>query len=453
MGRRGGAYVDVHPVDLLSAVLRDLFDRTGLDAALVDDHIAGCVSQVGDQSLNVARNAWLAAGLPEIVPSTTVDRQCGSSQQAIHFAAQGIMAGANDLVVASGLEHMTRVPLGSSMSSGNPFPPSLSVRYEGKLVPQGISAELIASRWQISREEQDDFGYRSHEWAARATREGWFREHLVLVKPGGGGESLDRDEGVRMEPDRDRMRSLEPAFRSSAFEEMFPGRLGWTVTAGNSSQISDAAAAVLVASAERAEELGLRPRARLVSFAVVGDDPVLMLTGPIPATRMVLDRAGLEAGARDPGGLVRRAREPQRRRHRHGSSGGGERRQAHGRPGRRAGAARGPVRAPGHVRRRGDGQRDGPGAYPVSWWVVLTAILMGLAIAWVGVIALRAASGPGPRESPEVEDVEELEVFLVCRECGTEFRVTRLGELQIPRHCGEPMEVVRRPAAGELTPG
>jgi len=294
MGRRGGAYVDVHPVDLLSAVLRDLFDRTGLDAALVDDHIAGCVSQVGDQSLNVARNAWLAAGLPEIVPSTTVDRQCGSSQQAIHFAAQGIMAGANDLVVASGLEHMTRVPLGSSMSSGNPFPPSLSVRYEGKLVPQGISAELIASRWQISREEQDDFGYRSHEWAARATREGWFREHLVLVKPGGGGESLDWDEGVRMEPDRDRMRSLEPAFRSSAFEEMFPGRLGWTVTAGNSSQISDAAAAVLVASAERAEELGLRPRARLVSFAVVGDDPVLMLTGPIPATRMVLDRAGLE---------------------------------------------------------------------------------------------------------------------------------------------------------------
>jgi acetyl-CoA acyltransferase len=294
MGRRGGAYVDVHPVDLLSAVLRDLFDRTGLDAALVDDHIAGCVSQVGDQSLNVARNAWLAAGLPEIVPSTTVDRQCGSSQQAIHFAAQGIMAGANDLVVASGLEHMTRVPLGSSMSGGNPFPPSLSVRYEGKLVPQGISAELIASRWQISREEQDDFGYRSHEWAARATREGWFREHLVLVKPGGGGESLDRDEGVRMEPDRDRMRSLEPAFRSSAFEEMFPGRLGWTVTAGNSSQISDGAAAVLVASAERAEELGLRPRARLVSFAVVGDDPVLMLTGPIPATRMVLDRAGLE---------------------------------------------------------------------------------------------------------------------------------------------------------------
>ncbi|HEX9411368.1 MAG TPA: thiolase family protein, partial [Actinomycetota bacterium] len=257
------------------------------------DHIAGCVSQIGDQSLNVARNAWLAAGLPEGVPSTTVDRQCGSSQQAIHFAAQGVMAGTYDLIIASGLEHMTRVPLGSSTAGGNPFPPSLSVRYEGKLVPQGISAELIASRWQISREEQDDLGYRSHERAARATREGWFREHLLLVKPDGGGESLDRDEGVRMEPDRDRMRSLEPAFRSPAFEEMFPGRLGWTVTAGNSSQISDGAAAVMVASAEWAEELGLRPRARLVSFAVVGDDPVLMLTGPIPATRTVLDRAGL----------------------------------------------------------------------------------------------------------------------------------------------------------------
>ena len=293
IGRRGGAYADVHPVDLLSAVLRDLVDRTGLDAALVDDHIAGCVSQVGDQSLNVARNAWLAAGLPERVPSTTVDRQCGSSQQAIHFAAQGVMAGVYDLVVASGLEHMTRVPLGSSMAGGNPFPPSLSVRHEGKLVPQGISAELIASKWRISREEQDDLGYRSHGRAARATREGWFREHLVLVKPDGDGELLDLDEGVRMEPDRDRMRTLEPAFRSPAFEEMFPGRLEWTITAGNSSQVSDGAAAVLVASAERAEELGLQPRARLVSFAVVGDDPVLMLTGPIPATGMALDRAGV----------------------------------------------------------------------------------------------------------------------------------------------------------------
>ncbi|MGH2670592.1 MAG: thiolase family protein, partial [bacterium] len=293
LGRRGGKLKDWHPADLLAATLSELINRAKIDPGLVDDVITGCVSQVGEQSLNIGRNAWLAAGLPEEVPATTIDRQCGSSQQAIHFAAQGVMAGAYDLVVASGLEHMTRVPLGSSMAGGNPFPPSLSVRYEGELVPQGISAELIASRWGISREEQDDFGYRSHERAARATREGWFREHLVLVKPDGGGELLDRDEGVRMEPDRDRMRSLEPAFRSPPFEEMFPGRLGWTVTAGNSSQISDGAAGVLVASAERAEELGLRARARLMSFAVVGDDPVLMLTGPIPATRMVLDRAGL----------------------------------------------------------------------------------------------------------------------------------------------------------------
>ncbi len=293
VGRRGGAYAEVHPVDLLSAVLRELVERTGIDPAAVEDHIAGCVSQVGDQSLNVARGAWLAAGMPETVPATTVDRQCGSSQQAVQFAAQAVMAGSAGLIVASGLEHMTRVPLGSSMAGGSPFPPSLVVRYEGKLVPQGISAELIASRWDISRDEQDDFGYRSHERAARATREGWFREHLVLVKPDGNGELLERDEGIRMEPDRERMRTLDPAFRAEAFEQMFPGAIGWTVTAGNSSQVSDGAAAVLVASRERAEGLGLRPRARFVSFAVVGDDPVLMLTGPIPATRAVLERAGL----------------------------------------------------------------------------------------------------------------------------------------------------------------
>jgi len=293
VGKRGGAYADVHPVELLSPVLRELFERTGVDPTTVDDHIAGCVSQIGDQSLNVARNAWLAAGLPETVPSTTVDRQCGSSQQAVHFAAQGVLAGAYDLAVASGVEHMTRVPLGSSAAGGTPFPPSLALRYEGKLVPQGVSAELIAAMWGISREEQDDFGFRSHARAARATRDGRFRRHLVPVKPDGGDELLEHDEGIRMAPDRDRMRALEPAFRADAIEELFPGRIGWTVTAGNSSQISDGAAALLVASRDRAEALGLPPRARLVSFAVVGDDPVYMLTGPIPATRKALDRAGL----------------------------------------------------------------------------------------------------------------------------------------------------------------
>jgi acetyl-CoA acyltransferase len=294
VARRGGAYANIHPADLLASVLREVIERTGRDPALIDDHIAGCVSQIGDQSLNVARNAWLAAGLPETIPATTVDRQCGSSQQAIQFAAQAVMAGAADLVIASGVEHMTRVPLGSSVVGGNPFPPSLSMRYEGKLIPQGISAELIASRWAISREEQDDFGFRSHERAARATSQGWFRPQLALVKPNGGGDLLDHDEGVRMEPDRDRMRSLEPAFKAAVFDEMFPGRIGWTVTAGNSSQISDGAAAVMIASRDRAEQLRLAPRARLVSFAVVGEDPVLMLTGPIPATRKVLSLAGLD---------------------------------------------------------------------------------------------------------------------------------------------------------------
>ncbi len=293
VGKRDGSLADVHPVDLLAIVLRELLDRARIDPAVVEDHICGCVSQVGEQSLNVSRNAWLAAGLPESVPSTTVDRQCGSSQQAIHFAAQGVMAGAYGVAVASGVEHMTRVPLGSSIAGATPFPPSLATRYEGRLVPQGISAELIAARWGIAREEQDDFGYRSHVRAGRGAREGRLRDQIVPIKVDGSTELFERDEGIRLEPDRERMRTLEPAFRNDAYEQLFPGRIGWTVTAGNSSQISDGAAAVLIASRERAEELGLRARARLVAFAVVGDDPILMLTGPISATRSVLDRAGL----------------------------------------------------------------------------------------------------------------------------------------------------------------
>ncbi len=296
VGRRNGALAGLHPAVLLASVLREVVARSGLDPEAVDDHIAGCVSQVGDQSLNVARNAWLAAGLPESVPSTTVDRQCGSSQQAIHFAAQGVMAGAYDLVAASGVEHMTRVPLGSSTAGGTPFPGELVERYGGKLVPQGISAELIAHRWGISRDEQDDFGFRSHQRAAAAAREGRFDEEILPVKaPGQDGSErlLDQDEGIRMEPDRERMRALEPAFISEAFERLFPGQIDWTVTAGNSSQISDGAAAVLVASRERAEELGLRPRARFASFALAGDSPIMMLTAPIPATGRALERAGL----------------------------------------------------------------------------------------------------------------------------------------------------------------
>jgi acetyl-CoA acetyltransferase family protein len=297
IGKRNGSLKDIHPVDLLADVLKEVVARAGVDPGEIEDNITGCVSQVGEQSLNVGRNAWLAAGFPETIPSSTVDRQCGSSQQSIHFAAQGVMAGAYDLVVASGVENMTRVPMGSSMAGANPFGQQLFARYEGKLVPQGISADLIATKWNITREESDDFGYRSHVKAAAATRAGHFKREILPLKVSGeSGEQflLDYDEGIRMEPDRARMATLQPAFQADAFEQMFPGQLNWTVTAGNSSQISDGASAVLVASREKAEQLGLTPRARFISFALAGDSPILMLTAPIPATRRVLERAGLD---------------------------------------------------------------------------------------------------------------------------------------------------------------
>ena len=296
IGKRDGSLKGTHPVDLLAEVLKETVNRAGVDPGQIEDNITGCVSQVGEQSINVGRNGWLAAGLPETIPSTTVDRQCGSSQQAIHFAAQGVMAGAYDLVMASGVENMTRVPMGSSMAGANPFGQQLFARYEGKLVPQGISADLIATKWNITREESDDFGYRSHVRAGRATREGYFKREILPLKvtgPNGEQVLLDRDEGIRMEPDRERMRTLQPAFKSEVFEQMFPGQLRWTVTAGNSSQISDGASAVLIASREKAEQLGLTPRARFLSFSLAGDSPILMLTAPIPATRRVLERAGL----------------------------------------------------------------------------------------------------------------------------------------------------------------
>jgi len=296
IGKRNGGLSGVHPVDLLAAVLEELMARTGADPARVEDHITGCVSQIGEQSINIGRNAWLAAGLPEEIPGTTIDRQCGSSQQAVHFAAQGVIAGAYDLVVASGVESMTRVPMGSSMAGQIPWGDALPARYEGKLVPQGISADLIATRWEISREESDDFGYRSHLRAAAATREGRLRREIMPLKVTVDGEErlLDADEGIRMEPDRGRMRDLQPAFQAPVWEEMFPGRLRWTVTAGNSSQISDGAAAILIAERRTAEALGLDVRARVSAFSLAGDSPILMLTAPIPATRRVLDRAGLE---------------------------------------------------------------------------------------------------------------------------------------------------------------
>jgi acetyl-CoA acyltransferase len=297
IGKRNGSLKDTHPVELLASVLNEVISRSGVDPGRIEDNITGCVSQVAEQSLNVGRNAWLSAGLPEEVPATTVDRQCGSSQQSIHFAAQGVMAGAYDLVVASGVENMTRVPMGSSITGANPFGDQLFARYEGKLVPQGISADLIATKWGITREDSDDFGYRSHVKAAAATKAGYFKREILPMKltaEDGSAFELDWDEGIRMEPNREKMGDLQPAFQSPMFEEMFPGQINWTVTAGNSSQISDGASAVLIASREKAEQLGLTPRARFVSFALAGDSPILMLTGPIPGTRKVLERASLD---------------------------------------------------------------------------------------------------------------------------------------------------------------
>jgi acetyl-CoA acetyltransferase family protein len=287
VGRRNGGFAGLHAVDLGARAITALVERTGVDPARVDDVILGCVSQSGEQGLNVARNVWLAAGMPEEVPATTVDRQCGSSQQALHFAAQGVMAGVYDLVVAGGVESMTRVPMGSTAAGpGAPFGPSMSARYGGRLVPQGISAELIADKWGLTREELDAFSLRSHQRAAAAQDAGRFAAQLVPVEAltvdGGGSVTVAADEGVRRDTSMEKLAGLKPAFRD-----------GGRITAGNSSQISDGAAAVLVGSHAAADALGLPARARFTSFAVVGSDPVMMLTGVIPATEKVLARAGL----------------------------------------------------------------------------------------------------------------------------------------------------------------
>jgi acetyl-CoA acyltransferase len=288
LGRRNGKLKDWHPVDLAAETLSALVERTAIDPAIVDDVVMGCVMQVGEQAVNVGRNAVLAAGWPEDVPGTTIDRQCGSSQQAAHFAAQGVIAGAYDVVVAAGVEVMTRVPMGSAMADGKfgfPFGPKVGARYApaGGLVPQGISAELIADKWGITREEMDQLGVRSQQYARRATDEGRFQNEILPVL-GADGQMVTVDEGLR-DTTMESLGALKPSFRSA--ED------GGRVTAGNSSQITDGAAALLIMSEERAAALGLRPRARFVSFALAGDDPRMMLTAPIPATQRVLARAGM----------------------------------------------------------------------------------------------------------------------------------------------------------------
>jgi acetyl-CoA acyltransferase len=289
-GKRNGKLRNWHAVDLASEALRALEERNGLDPSLVDDVIMGCVMQVSEQSLNIGRNAVLAAGWPESVPGTTIDRQCGSSQQALHFAAQGVMAGAYDVVVAAGVESMTRTPMGSSVvrELGYPFGPRMMARYKekGGLVGQGIGAEMIADQWDISREQLDAFSAQSHQRAARATAEGRFENEIipVTIRDDDGtdtDEQLTADEGIRPDSTVETLAKLKPAFKPE----------GGKITAGNSSQITDGSSAVLIMSEEKASALGLRPRARFHAFALAGVDPITMLTGPIPATAAVLARA------------------------------------------------------------------------------------------------------------------------------------------------------------------
>ena len=288
IAKRHGRLKDWHPVDLAAETLKALVERNDVDPGLVDDVIMGCLTQTGEQGLNVGRNAALAAGFPESVPGTTVDRQCGSSQQAVHFAAQGVMAGAYDLVIAAGVESMTRVPMGSTIynSPGMPFGPRMTQRYDraGGLVPQGIAAERVAEQWGLTREDLDAYSLESHRRAAAAADGKRFKREIVpvLVETTRGKKAWKDDEGIRRDTSMAALAGLKPAFQQ-----------GGVITAGNSSQISDGAAAVLITSSGRAEALGLRARARFVAFAVVGVDPVLMLAGPIPATRRVLERAGL----------------------------------------------------------------------------------------------------------------------------------------------------------------
>ena len=291
VGRRGGRLSGWHATDLAAQPLAALLARNDLDPALVEDVVMGCTMTVGEQAMNIARNAAMAAGFPESVPGTTVDRQCGSAQQAIHFAAQAVMSGAMDVAIGAGVESMSRVPIGSTTEPGpgEAYGPLYTARFE--LIHQGECAEEIARRWKVSREEMDELGLRSHQRAARATDEGRFANEIVPLEvrvhpdvPGAAdaGGLLESDEGIRRDTSLEKLAALLPAFSETG-----------TVTAGTSSQISDGAAAVLIMSEERATSLGLTPRARFHTFAVAANDPQIMLTAPIPATELVLAKSKL----------------------------------------------------------------------------------------------------------------------------------------------------------------
>ncbi|PPQ36175.1 thiolase family protein [Rhodopila globiformis] len=285
-GKPGGSLSEVHPTDLMATVLSAIVQRNRLDPGTVDDVVVGCVSQVGEQAANPGRTGWLAAGFPEHVPSTTIQRMCGSSQQAAHFAAQGVIAGAYDIVIAAGVESMSRVPMGSNRVGKDPYGPAFNTRYAPGLVGQGVSAELVAARWGLSREAMDAYAARSHHRAATAD---FSTEIVPVMSPGG---LVERDETIRPQTTPEALAGLRPAFENAELGARFP-EIRWSVTAGNSSQITDGAAAVLITSEETAARLGLTPRARFINFDVIGDDPLLMLTAPIPATRRVLQKAGM----------------------------------------------------------------------------------------------------------------------------------------------------------------
>lgn len=290
-GKPGGELSDIHPADLLAGVLAELVHRNGVDPALIDDVIGGCVTQSGEQAGNITRTAALSAGFPESVPAVTVDRQCGSSQQAAAFAAQGVIAGAYDIVIACGVESMSRAPMGSNVGGASLGGELLHARYPEGLVNQGVAAELIADRWGFTREELDVFAAQSHARAADAAASGAFDGELVPVPTPDSG-SVTADETIRPGTTAERLAGLAPSFRTDALAQRFP-QLDWRITPGNSSPLTDGASAALIMSAEAAARLGLRPRARFHSFAVAGSDPLFMLTGILPATRKLLDRSGV----------------------------------------------------------------------------------------------------------------------------------------------------------------
>lgn len=295
-GKSSGELAGIHPVDLLAQVLIALIERSSLDPGTVDDVLVGCVGQNLEQAATPGRQAWLAAGYPVHVPSTTIERKCGSGQQAIEFANSSIIAERYDIAIGAGIESMSRVPMGSAVMGADPFGPSVRARFPNR-VPQGVAAELVAARWKLSRAQLDEYSSRSHELADHYSSAGHFKREIIpITVPGTDGAAptvVESDSTIRPDTTAEKLGTLKPVFESEVYAKTFPEIHEWMVTAGNSSQLTDGAAGLLLMSESRAKALGLKPRARIIASSVCGDDPTLMLTGPIPATHKVLARSGL----------------------------------------------------------------------------------------------------------------------------------------------------------------